>query len=473
MVVNGGREKKNQPTDLTGLELLDREDLLAMVKRMVDGGVSLSFYGKRTAMEIERRVRPRVTRRIKELHVGTPEAQSKNVLMEGENLQAMVTLYKYRGQVDLIVTDPPYNTGQYFRYNDRWDEDPNDPDLGSLVTMEDGSRHTKWMKAMLPRLQMMRAMLKPGGVLAICIDDNELFHLGLMMDEVFGEENRLGIINWQKTSPKSQASHLTITTEYVLVYGRDASLSKTGVVPRSALSDARFGNYDNDELGEWKQDNLTGKGRSKTADYAIQSPFTGVFHNPDLRHWANKRSMMKQWLEEWGLEYEDCDIGDNRGIALAISGWAKAKTTEAKASLLAKAGNVASARLAQGNWSVLYWGLDGQQKPVRKSHRALVRQGAVPQSFWLEDDEAPPAIGAVSWLRSMSGRTRDGLEELNGIVGNWHEFETIKPLRLIKKIIQIWCPQNGLVLDPYAGSGTTGHAVLELTVKRKPIAVSY
>jgi len=77
------------------------------------------------------------------------------MIIEGENLQAMVTLYKYRGQVDLILTDPPYNTGSDFRYNDRWDEDPNDPDLGPLVSLEDGSRHTKWMQFTLPRPQLI------------------------------------------------------------------------------------------------------------------------------------------------------------------------------------------------------------------------------------------------------------------------------------------------------------------------------
>jgi len=138
------------------------------------------------------------------------------MLIEGENLQAMVTLYKYRGQVDLIVTDPPYNTGQYFRYNDKWDSDPNDPELGTIVSSEDGSRHTKWIKAMMPRLQIMQAMLKSSGVLAICIDDNELFHLGMMLDEVFGEQNRLAIINWQKAySPKGGKS-VSKTTDYIL-----------------------------------------------------------------------------------------------------------------------------------------------------------------------------------------------------------------------------------------------------------------
>jgi len=189
---------------LAGIDLLDQEDLVRLVKSLLSGGVALTFHGKRSAQEISRKVRPRVMRREPRLHVGSPSDQSRNLLIEGENLQTMVTLYKYRGEVDLIVTDPPYNTGQQFRYNDRWDEDPNDPDLGTLVAKEDGSRHTKWIKAMVPRLQMMKAMLKPSGVIAICIDENELFHLGMLMDEIFDEDNRLAIINWQKAhSPKN------------------------------------------------------------------------------------------------------------------------------------------------------------------------------------------------------------------------------------------------------------------------------
>jgi len=181
---------------LAALEMLDKEDLLKMVKTMMSGGVVLNFYGKRIAQEIDKKVRPRQTQIVKKLCIGTEEDQARNLIIEGENLQAMVTLYKERGQVDLILTDPPYNTGQSFRYNDRWDIDPDDPDLGQIVKKEDGSRHTKWMKAMLPRLNMMRAMLKPSGILAICIDDNELFHLGMILDEIFGEENRIAIINW-------------------------------------------------------------------------------------------------------------------------------------------------------------------------------------------------------------------------------------------------------------------------------------
>jgi adenine-specific DNA-methyltransferase len=178
------------PADLSSLEVLDREDLVKIIKSMASGGIAVMFHGKRSAMEIQKKVRPRAIKADKTLSFGTKEEQSRNIILEGENLQGMVTLYKYRNSIDLILTDPPYNTGKTFRYNDKWDEDPNDPSLGNVVPLEDGSRHTKWMKVMLPRLQMMKAMLKSSGVLAICIDDSEVFHLGMMLDEIFGEENR-------------------------------------------------------------------------------------------------------------------------------------------------------------------------------------------------------------------------------------------------------------------------------------------
>jgi adenine-specific DNA-methyltransferase len=282
------------------------------------------------------------------------------------------------------VTDPPYNTGQQFRYNDKWDEDPNDPDLGTLVAKEDGSRHTKWIKAMMPRLQMMKAMLKPQGVIAICIDENELFHLGMLMDEVFGEDRRLGIINWQKTTPKNDASHLSVTTEYVLVYAKDAELASTGELERSRKSNVRFGNPDGDVLGNWKQDNLTARSGGKTNCYALQSPFTGEFYNSANRYWAYKRSTMKKWLEEWGPEYEDCDIGDGRGKAFAIiKGWGHAKTDSQRTDLLNAVREKAMERLNAGNWPYLYWGQDGMQRPVRKTYEHLVKSGAVPTTFWV------------------------------------------------------------------------------------------
>lgn len=291
--------------EFDSLELLSREDLIEIVKTFrAQQGIGLMFHGKRTAVEIAKKVRPRVTRRITSLHVGPEEEQAKNMLIEGENLQAMVTLYKHRGHVDLILTDPPYNTGNHFRYNDRWDEDPNDPDLSTLVTLKDGSRHTKWMKAMIPRLQMMKAMLKPQGVLAICIDENELYHLGMMLDEIFGEDNRLAIINWQKSySSKNQSGYVSTATEYVLVYAKSKELAETGLLERTEKMNARYGTPDGDS-NDWTDGDLSAKAHKKPEDYGIQSPFTGkIQYPPGSTRWRRRKSDILKTLELWGSEY--------------------------------------------------------------------------------------------------------------------------------------------------------------------------
>jgi len=195
--------KLDVPPQYAALPLAEvsRDQLLEVLEANNEGGIKIAFSGKSNARQLARAVRPRVSRLVSKYAVGSPEDRARNIVVEGDNLQAMATLYKERGQVDLILTDPPYNTGKDFRYNDRWDEDPNDPGLGEFVAADDGARHTKWMRFMWPRLQMMKAMLKPAGVLAICIDHRELFRLGQMLDELFGENNRIAIINCYRARP--------------------------------------------------------------------------------------------------------------------------------------------------------------------------------------------------------------------------------------------------------------------------------
>lgn len=467
--------------ELDQIESLDKEDLLKMLKSVLQQGVSLSFHGKRTAMEIYKRVRPRVTRLVKDLSVGPVEEQGRNLLIEGENLQAMVTLYKYRGEVDLILTDPPYNTGKYFRYNDRWDEDPNDPDLGTLVTLEDGSRHTKWMKAMLPRLYMMKDMLKSSGVIAICIDDNELFHLGMMMDEVFGEQNRIAIINWQKSySPKNDSRHVSTATEYVLVYAKDKSEAKTGLTARTDNMDAGYRNPDKDTEGEWTGGDSTGKDRRDRDRYAVQSPFTGALHYPGATRWRFPKNKFKAVLEQWGSEYVEKDINDGRVKALVIRDAVvptisadQAKNldeepvvelnTVVEDPLITKARINAEYIRDNKIWPELFFNANGFGRPRLKRYLKGVKKGKVPLTYWADEEyDTPLEIGAQSWDHEESGHSQTGINELNAVVGKGHNFDTVKPLLLFKKIIQIWCRPNGLVLDPYAGSGTTAHAVLEL-----------
>lgn len=449
-------------------EKLSREDLIRLLLEQEGetlGGIRLTYPGQTPPWQIVRRVQPRAQKIEKKLCVGSEEDQAENLIIEGENLQALVSLYKYRGQIDLLLTDPPYNTGQDFRYNDRWDEDPNDPDLGQLVPADDGSRHSKWLRFMTPRLWMMKEMLKPSGILAICIDHRELFRLGMLLDQMFGEENRLAIINWQKTTPKNDAKHVSFTTEYVLVYAKNEQRANTGLLERTSKTNRRFNNPDGDPEGDWQWGDLTAATQSFSTVFSIQSPFTGELFDSGRRAWANKKSQLKEWLELWGSPYQELDLGDGRAKSLVLKGWSPKKSPEANSKVLEAAREKAHQRLAEGNWPVLYFGHDGLGRPAKKHHIRKLKAGAVPVTFWVDQEDVPLDLGSTSWPSSESGRSRDGVEELQAILGKNVDFETVKPLKLIRKIIQIWCPPDGIVLDPFAGSGTTGHAILELNAE--------
>jgi adenine-specific DNA-methyltransferase len=445
------------------LDDLSRDELIRLLETRREGGIHIDFSGKDAARKLARQVRPRVVRTIKKYSLGSEENQSRNLLIEGDNLQAMATLFRERGQVDLILTDPPYNTGNDWRYNDRWEKDPNDPGIGEWVSPDDGARHTKWMRFMWPRLQMMKAMLKPAGVLAICIDHRELFRLGQMLDEkeLFGEENRLAIINWQKaTALKNDNNHVSTSTEYVLVYAKDESRARTGSLERTASQNSRYSNPDNDPRDLWREGPLHARTWVAKDDYAIQSPFTGELHYPPGKSaWRHPKRNIKVWLEEWGSAYDERDLRDGHAPALMLTdGFSK------------KAQNAAKRVLNKGHWPFIWFGRAGDGIPRKKIYLAEVKSGKIPETFWavddpINDDLPPDELGSTSWAYKDSGRSSDGASELTAIVGEDHGFETVKPLKLFKKLMTIWCPPDGLVLDPFAGSGTTGHAVLDLNAK--------
>ncbi|GAA3579906.1 hypothetical protein GCM10022197_41950 [Microlunatus spumicola] len=453
-------------TDLT------RDELLEMVTTQ-QAGIRVQFPGKDVARGLARRVRPRVSRTIAKYSVGDAEAQARNLVVEGDNLQAMASLYRYRGQCDLVCCDPPYNTGLDWRYNDKWDTDPNDPGLGDWVGPEDTGRHTKWMKFMLPRIELMYSLLKPTGVLAICIDHRELFRLGQMLDERFGDENRLAIINWQKqTGTKSHSTGVSTATEYVLVYAKNAEVARTRKVERSAVTAGGYRNPDNDPVDNWapSDSTLMGGPTHPGQVYAIQNPFTGKLHYPqEGRCWRNERAKMKAGVEEWGVEYEDVVLGDGLHPGLLIKGVRNPDDPDVETDPVLKAAReTALARRDAGGWPRYFWRSDRQQRPGQgelryKTYEQEVREGVVPTSFWADDDYAALELDAISWDSEQSGTTDIGRRELNAVVGRGHQFDTVKPLALIQKIIAIWSPpKDGLVVDVFAGSGTLGHAVLNL-----------
>lgn len=445
-------------------EQLPRSALIRMLQEhdtaLLDAGkdgIIMNYTGRTAPWQIIRQVKPKLSRIIKKYSAGDESIQSENEIWDGENLSTMVTLYKYRGQIDLIVTDPPYNTGEDFRYNDKWDKDPNDPDLGDLVPKDDGSRHSKWLKFMTPRVWMMREMLKPGGVIAICIDHRELYRLGMLMDEVFKEDNRIAIINWQKSyAPKNNVggkSQVSTATEYVLIYAKNIDRSKTKFLDRTAAMDARYASQDGDPE-PWAPGDLTGPGADTHYGqvYAIQSPFTGEMMYPsEGRCWAAEKARIKKMLEGWGSTYVAKSLDDGRAPALVIKGG------------LAEARKRAQKILEKGTWPIGYWRDNGMGAFRLKKYLKDVRRGVVPMTYWASEDyDAPLQIDSQSWAHEESGHSQTGINELDAVVGKGHDFKTVKPLRLIKKIIQLWCRADGIVLDPFAGSGTTGHAVVEL-----------
>ena len=421
-------------------------------------GIVMNYSGRTAPWQITRLVKPKLSAISKKLSWGDEAAQCENEIWDGENLSAMISLYRHRGKVDLVLTDPPYNTGSDFRYNDKWDQDPNDPNLGELVAEDDGSRHSKWLKFMTPRIWMMKEMLRPGGVMAICIDHRELYRLGMLMDEIFGEDNRLAIINWQKTAaPRPDKSHVSTSTEYVLVYAKDLAKARTLSQARTEQDNKRYSNPDNDSKGNWREGNLTARSPSPKDEYGIQSPFTGEVHYPAGHgSWRHPKKNIKIWLQEWGVIYEERDIGDGRAAALMVKG---AQPNQLKPALAKKA----LARLAEPQWPFVWFGRDGQGRPRVKTYLEGIKRGKVPVTYWAEEEAGyPVGLDATSWGYKESGRTSDGVSELTSIVGTGHGFTTVKPLKLFQKLIQLWCPDGGLILDPFAGSGTTGHAVLNL-----------
>lgn len=454
------------PADLPSLRDLTREELIELIDAQSEAGIRLQFAGKSRARTIGRKVRPRVLREVKKYGAGSDGDRARNVLIEGDNLQAMATLYRERGQVDLVLADPPYNTGNDFRYNDRWETDPNDSTPGELVSGDDGARHTKWMRFMYPRLQMMLTMLKPTGILAICIDHRELFHLGQMLDEMFGEDNRIALINWQKAyAPKSHDAHISTATEYVLVYAKQVAKARTGLLVRGEATDAKYGNPDSDPDGAWRPDNATAMGASSHPGqvYGIQNPFTGEVQYPTQgRCWAAERAKMRRWLEQWGSTYEDRDLHDgtpSRALMLVGSDHPARDDDPVVVDARAAAEAVRDGQV----WPELYFGKAGDGRPNRKRYIERVKKGIVPVTYWADDDyESPEFIGSTSWDHEESGHSQTGIRELDAVVGKGHGFETVKPLKLFSKIVHLWCPPDGHVVDPFAGSGTTGHAVLAL-----------
>nr|WP_288101841.1 DNA methyltransferase [Halomonas sp.] len=239
------------------------------------------------------------------------------MLIEGENLEVLRVLQKsYYGKVKMIYIDPPYNTGNdSFVYPDDYSETLdeyqkrtgekneagflNKQSLWKKNSKESGQYHSAWLSMMYPRLYLARNLLREDGVIFISIDDNEAANLKLLCDEVFGEENFIAEIVWQRAfSPKNDAKYLSDSNDYVLLYAKSKRFFNVGRLERTEAANERYKNLDNDPRGVWISDNLTVKTYSEKYNYPITTPSGRVVEPADGRCWSTSKERMQELIED-------------------------------------------------------------------------------------------------------------------------------------------------------------------------------
>lgn len=417
---------------------------------------TLNWMGKEKVVNHHRDVPYRVLERIPEKGVlDSHGSDCGNMIIHGDNLEALKALLpEYEGKVDCIYIDPPYNTG-----NEGWvyNDNVNDPRirkwLGQVVGKEgeDFSRHDKWLCMMYPRLQLLRKLLAPTGAIFISIDDNEQASLKLMCDEIFGAPCFVADISWQRTySTRNDSKGIPAEVEHLIVYGKQPSWQPRKL-PRTAEMDAKYKNPDNDH-DPWKSTDAFAPGAATHQGmvYAIQHPQTGKMIYPSVgRCWALGQEKMLEIMSEW-CPYHLEDIGDAEERA-HICGFDPSYVRKGVKALvldlpLKQSQQIARNVYERGQWPLYFFNGKGLGGIARKTYLSNV-DGRLPTNFW------PYA---------EVGHTDEAKKELKAIFGGKAPFDTPKPTRLIERVLQVAAGTDALVLDSFAGSGTTAHAAMRL-----------
>ena len=236
---------------------------------------------------------------------------TENLYIEGDNLEVLKLLQEtYLGKVKMIYIDPPYNTGSDFVYEDDFKQSAGEyidnsgqlDDEGNRMvtnTESNGRFHTDWLNMMYPRLKLAKDLLSEDGVIFISIDDNEVDNLRKVCDEIFGESNFIAQVIWERAfAPKNDAKFFSVSHDYVLIYARSIDVFSIGLLPRSAESDARYKNPDNDPHGPWTSDNMTVKSYSANYDYPIRTPNGTIYYPPAGRCWFTSKERMQKLIEK-------------------------------------------------------------------------------------------------------------------------------------------------------------------------------
>jgi len=380
---------------------------------------TLDWIGKKAVVNHHNEVPFHLLKEVSDLSVGEPG--SGNLLVEGDNLVALKALLPYyAGQIKCIYIDPPYNTGdENWIYNDNVNSPEIRKWLGQTVgkESEDLSRHDKWLCMMYPRLALLHQFLRRDGVIFVSIDENEVGYLRLLMDEIFGLTNCLGAFVWKRRSSSAmRGTPLSIDHEYILVFARDSKQ-----VSLYGLQKGVEGYPYKDNGGYYASTDLTvgmGKDVRPGQFYPLTNPKTGRVYQPNPeRVWRFFPDTMQKIIESDLIIWPDDSDGK-------------------------------------------------MQRPRYKTYFDPNSAKPKPVSSWIEtvstnekEIENQQAEYDVSIL--TSGMNQEGGRLLQEIFGT-KMFAYPKPLSLVRSLIRASTRNDDITLDSFAGTGTTGHAVLLL-----------
>ncbi len=378
-----------------------------------------------------------------------------NMIIHGDNLEALKSLLpEYEGKVKCIYIDPPYNTG-----NEGWvyNDNVNDPHirkwLGKVVGSEqdDLTRHDKWLCMMYPRLVLLQKLLSPDVAIFISIDDNEQANLKLICDDIFGVNCFVANMSWQRAyTIRNDSKGVPTEVEHILIYSKKAGW-EPNKLERTEEMDKKYKNPDGDHT-PWKAVPLTAPDAASHQGmvHAIQHPLTGEMLYPTNKsHWRMQQDDILQIMNQW-TAYELKDLHDE-GKRATICGIPVGDVRKGVMGVVLskpfhEAKEEALKVFKQGKWPQIYFSKNGFGGIGKKTYLSSVG-GKVQTNFLPYSDV---------------GHSDEATREMKSIFDGVSPFDTPKPTRLLGRIFKIATDQNAIVLDSFAGSGTTAHAVLNL-----------
>lgn len=328
------------------------------------------------------------------------ETKSGNKIIHGDNLEALKSLLpEYEGKIKCIYIDPPYNTGnEKWVYNDNVNHPKIKKWLNEVVGTEgeDLTRHDKWLCMMYPRLKLLHKLLSEDGAIFISIDDNEQANLKLICDEIFGKQNFVASVIWQRAyAPVNLKKHFSENHDFIHIYAKKINILVCNGLPRTLEANSKYKNPDNDPRGLWRTDNLAVGPIVKSQIYEIITPSGRKVIPPDGYCWR----LTKERFDEF--------VKDNR----------------------------------------IWFGENGNNVPAPKRFLSEVKSSMTPQTIWKYEEV---------------GHSQDAMRGLRDIFSGKVVFDYPKSVDLIKRCFELYSDKDSIILDSFAGSGTTGHAVLNL-----------